>query len=274
MKYNQIRIELGALATGMFYNAQAERIKAFNRIRQVIFRKIEGIDLTEKQDKKPEEEKHKEKYTDAKLLKYINEQKDKLNKEEQEYIDKIMDLLQEARKNENKYKNLMAFYIESEPISEWLSSIRGISTLNSANLLQYFGYCEKAKHCSSLWKYAGLHVVDGKAPKLSKGAGQLDWNPHLRMLMYRVGDCFVKHRTPFYRDIYDREKEKQLKLGGWDEKKKKMLNKEIEGSPQSLGHADNRARRKMIKRFLANYYEKCLLIRGIKPDKVYAHRND
>ncbi|GAG78088.1 unnamed protein product, partial [marine sediment metagenome] len=49
--------------------------------------------------------------------------------------------------------------------------------------------------------------------------------------MYRIGDCFVKQRTPKYRDIYDREKEKQLKLGKWDEKKKKMLNKEVEGLP-------------------------------------------
>jgi len=281
MKYNEIRIELGALATGMFYSAQEERISAFNRIRQVIFRKLEGIDLTQKQDKKEEEDKHLEKYTDAKLLKYIQKNKVKLDKEEQEYVEKIAELLEEARKKENGFKKLMQFYIEEEPIyQKWLKDIKGISTLNTANLLQYFGYCEKAKHCSSLWKYAGLHVVNGKAPKLSMyGKGKeietgLDYNPKLRTLMYRVGDSFVKQRTPKYRDIYDKEKEKQFKLGDYDEKKNVMRNKDIEGSPQSKGHADNRARRKMVKRFLADYYEQCLLIRGIKPDKVYAHRND
>ncbi len=185
-----------------------------------------------------------------------------------------------ARKSDNTHKALMQFYIEMEPIyKDWLKDVKGISTLNTANLLQYFGYCEKAKHCSSVWKYAGLHVVNGKAPKLSmygegKEVEKLDYNPKLRTLMYRVGDCFIKQRTPKYRDIYDNEKDRQLKLGGWDLKKKKMLNKEEEGSPQSLGHADNRARRKMIKRFLADYYEHCLSIRGIEPDKVYAHRND
>ena len=92
--------------------------------------------------------------------------------------------------------------------------------------------------------------------------------------MYRIGDCFIKCRTPKYRDIYDREKAKQLKLGAWDETKKKMDNKEVDGSPQSLGHADNRARRKMVKHFLVDFYEQCLLCRGIKPDKCYAHRND
>jgi len=281
MKYNQIRIELGALATGMFYASQKERINAFNRIRQVIFRRLEGIELTQKQDKKEEEEKYKEKYTDAKLLKYIQENKVKLDKEDQEYVEKLVELLEEARTKENKFKKLMQSYIEQEPIyDKWLKNIKGISTLNTANLLQYFGYCEKAKHCSSLWKYAGLHVVNGKAPKLSMyGKGKevetgLDYNPKLRMLMYRVGDSFVKQRTPKYRDIYDREKAKQWKLGDYDEKKNVMRNKDVEGSPQSKGHADNRARRKMVKRFLADYYEQCLLIRGIEPDKVYAHRND
>ena len=281
MKYNQIRIELGALATGMFYASQKERINAFNRIRQVIFRRLEGIELTQKQDKKEEEEKYKEKYTDAKLLKYIQENKVKLDKEDQEYVEKLVELLEEARTKENKFKKLMQSYIEQEPIyDKWLKNIKGISTLNTANLLQYFGYCEKAKHCSSLWKYAGLHVVNGKAPKLSMyGKGKevetgLDYNPKLRMLMYRVGDSFVKQRTPKYRDIYDREKAKQWKLGDYDEKKNVMRNKDVEGSPQSKGHADNRARRKMVKRFLADFYEQCLLIRGIEPDKVYAHRND
>ena len=52
MRYNQIRIELGAMATGMFYAAQKDRINCFNRIRQIIYRQIEGKDLSEKCKKK------------------------------------------------------------------------------------------------------------------------------------------------------------------------------------------------------------------------------
>lgn len=275
--YNEVRIELGALATGMFYNAQEERIKAFNRIRQVIFRKLEGLGLTEKQDKK--EEKEYEKYTDTKLLKMIKENKGKLSEEEEQYIDQIIELLQHARKRENEHKALMKQYIEQEPIyDKWLKDIKGISTLNTANLLQYFGYCEKAKHCSSLWRFAGLHVINGKAPKLGMyGKGKevetgLDYNPKLRTLMYRIGDCFIKQRTAKYRDIYDKEKEKQFKIGAYDEKSNKMLNKDIEGAPQSKGHADNRARRKMVKEFLKDYYNKCLILRGIEPEPPYSAR--
>ena len=278
-EYNKVRIELGALATGMFYASQKDRIEAFNRVRQVIYRKLEKIGLTDKQEKKDDKE-YEEKYTDAKLLKLIEKELPKLPKEEQGYIEQILDLLKEARQKEGKYKELMRVYIESEPIyDKWLKNVKGISTINTANLLQYFGYCEKARHCSSLWKYAGLHVVGGHAPKLSmygkgKEVEKLDYNPKLRTLMFRIGDCFVKCRTIPYRNIYDSEKERQLKLGGWDEKKKVMKNKDIEGAPQSLLHADLRARRKMVKRFLADFYEKSLLLRGVKPDKVYAHRFD
>ena len=49
---------------------------------------MEGIDLAEKQEKKEEDEKYKEKYTDAKLLKYISENKVKLSKEEEEYVER------------------------------------------------------------------------------------------------------------------------------------------------------------------------------------------
>jgi hypothetical protein len=278
MEYNELRIELGALATGMFYNAQEERKKAFNRIRQIVFRKLEGISLTEKQDKK-EEKTYEEKYTDKQLVNFIKENKIKLSDEEQQYIDKIMELLEKAMKEEAEFKKLIEFFIEKEEIyQKWLISIKGISTLNTANLLQYFGYCEKAKHCSSLWKYAGLHVVNGKAPKLGMyGKGKevetgLDYNPKLRMLMYRIGDCFIKCRTPKYRDIYDQEKEKQFKLGNYDEKSNTMLNKDVEGAPQSKGHADNRARRRMVKEFLKDYYNNCLLIRGIEPEPSYSAR--
>ena len=57
-----------------------------------------------------------------------------------------------------------------------------------------------------------------------------------------------------------------------DIEKKVMRNKEKEGAPQRLLHADLRARRKMVKIFLIHYYEKCLLLRGMKPDKPYSAR--
>lgn len=297
MEYNKLRVELGALSTALFYSAQEERINALNRIRQVVFRELEGIDLTEKQNKKDEPD-YEKKYTDRQLLKMIRDNLINMNDDNKEYVEKLLLVLDSVMKKESEYKTLMQTYIEKEPIyTEFLERIKGISTLNTANLLQYFGYCEKAKHASSLWKFAGLHVVNNKAPKLGmygkgKEVEKLDYSPKLRTLMYRVGDCFIKQRTPKYRDIYDREKEKQVKmLEEWtnnltseqqkelkkidtNEKKRKFVDQFNTKAPCSLLNADSRARRKMVKHFLVDYYENCLRLRGIEPDKCYAHRND
>ena len=259
--YNMLRVELGALATGMFYSSQLDRISAFNRIRQIVFRKIEGLDLTQKQEKKDKKD-YEKKYTDAQIIKYLNDNLSKFSDEDRAYIEKIIVLLEDMRKNENNYKKLMSLYIENEPIYEnWLKDVKGISTLNTANLLQYFGYCENAKHPSSLWKFAGLHVVDGHSPRKAKGEA-LDWNPKLRVLMFRIGDCFVKQRTPIYREIYDKEKEKQIKL----------MEKKTENAPKRLLHADLRARRKMIKAFLQHYWLHCCKATGRDPGTPYSHK--
>ncbi len=130
----------------------------------------------------------------------------------------------------------------------------------------------------------------GKGKEVEK----LDYNPKLRTLIYRIGDCFVKHRTPKYRDIYDDEKRQQLLNAGCSHfflntlekryndgkitaiKKNNQINELIKdkkkGVVDSVGHADMRARRKMMKEFLKDYYNKCLLLRGKKADEPYSAR--
>lgn len=244
-KYDKLRVELGALATGMFYQAQMDRIDAFNRIRNIIYRKTEKIGLTQKQGKK-EDKDYEKKYTDTQLLKLIRQQLPKMKAEKQEYVMKMVDLLEDMREKEGKYKSLMKFYIESEPIySAWLCKVKGISTINTANLLQYFGYCEKAKHASSLWKFAGL-TPDSKKEK----GKSLDFSPKLRTLMYRIGDCFIKQRTPKYRQVYDRAKAEYVKrhLRGGCEKCNELKRADMPGHPDAM------ARRKMVKAFLLDYW--------------------
>jgi len=60
----------------------------------------------------------------------------------------------------------------------------------------------------SLWHYCGLHVVDGRSPRKTKGK-QADWNPKARTLLLMpsgMAEMIIKHRTPKYRDIYDTTK--------------------------------------------------------------------
>jgi len=79
--------------------------------------------------------------------------------------------------------------------------------------LHHRGICYKADYTSSFWKYCGLHVEHGEAVKRRKGE-KLGFNKRMRTLTWKIADSFIKHRTPFYRAIYDEAKMKENeKLG-------------------------------------------------------------
>ena len=61
---------------------------------------------------------------------------------------------------------------------------------------------------SSLWKFCGLHVVDGKSPRKTRGQ-RTTWNVKARtavLMPYGIADQIVRLRVPRYRDIYDAKK--------------------------------------------------------------------
>jgi len=123
-------------------------------------------------------------------------------------------------------------------LTNWLLSIKGISEVTAAKLMSHINI-KKSSTVSQLWRYCGL---DAQYTKRKKGMTEEEakkcGNPYLKKeLLGVLGDNFIKQRTPVYRDIYDTEKQKQLDRG------------------LTKGHAHARARRKMIKLFVAHYYE-------------------
>jgi hypothetical protein len=186
--------ELGRIITGSFYEHQLVRITENNRVRDIIRRKMEGIALTGKvEEKKSKEDKNadRDKYKDENIQDLLNKLvqtggQNGITRKEYDYIQKVLEVQKNAEKYEQEYKNLMAEYIQVEPIYvQFLQHIRGISTILSANLIKEFGYCEKSPHISSLWKYTGYSVTNGEAPKRRKGQ-QLDFSVKLRTM------CFPK----------------------------------------------------------------------------------
>lgn len=275
MNSENVKSNLGRLIAGSYYDHQEVRITEFNRIRDIIRRKLEDIPLTgEVEDKKEDEQKFQKKFIDAEIPTYLQQLKDegKISPEEKYYVEKILEVQTNARKYEDSYKKLMMDFVESEPIyKEFLEHIKGISSVLSANLIKEFGYCYNAPHISSLWKYCGMHVRDGQAPTRKRGE-KLEFSSRLRTMVWKISDSFVKQRTPYYREIYDKEKVRQNKLLedvmnalSDDEKKElKKITKRDEKraffnrfnpkAPVSLMNAELRARRKMIKIFLAHYW--------------------
>jgi len=261
---------LGRIIAGSYYDHQQVRIAEMNRVRDIIRRKIEGLPLVGKvEEKKKVEEKYKEKFKDKEIPKYLRDlvKENKITEKEKAYIERIIEVQKNAEKYEKEYQKLMMDFVESEPIyTEFLSKIKGISAVLSANLIKELGYCENAPYISSVWKYFGLHVVNGEAPKRKKGV-KLNFNLKLRTLAWKIADSFVKQRTPFYRDIYDKEKAKQLRLmeSHYARETHEEIASQVEEEtrkyvakpPKNKKHADLRARRKMVKIFLAHYWQAC-----------------
>lgn len=180
----------------------------------------------------------------------------KMNKDiEKAFKSLSRNFIKEATKELQKY-----------PIyTEFLVNIKGIGKNTAPGLISYIGDINKFPTVSKLWAYAGLHLKDGKAPKLRKGQNA-NWNGKFRSLLLGiVADSFIKQRTPKYRNIYDKEKEKLSKkeypVGylhkDFNFKKKKggYCYKETDTKLTKL-HIDKRARRKMMQIFVRDLYNK------------------
>ena len=105
---------------------------------------------------------------------------------------------------------------------------------------------------SKLWKYAGLHVVDGHAPRRARGT-VLDWNCELRTMCWRLSRSLIRARGVYYREYLKAKEGYLARFKGKVVKSKKGV-KVPEGCI-SLKHLDNMAGRKMIKLWLAHLWE-------------------
>lgn len=263
---------IGRNITNAYYDFQQVRIASMNRVRDVIRKLVEGIKFDEVEAKK-EEKKYKKKYTDKELLAMLNKLlvDGKILAEEYDYIMECWEIMKDAKKLEKKFQNAMKTFISKEAVyNEFLSKIRGIAEILSANLIKEFGDCSKYDTVSKLWAHSGNSVVDGIAPKLRKGES-VSFSPRLRTLTWKLSDSLMKQNKGVYKDIYNKEKERQLgityDIGVLEEKYGKPYKKEDINI--SLGHAHNRALRKMRKIFLDHYWCASRELNGLSTEKNY-----
>lgn len=204
------------LAVNMFYDLQRIRIQTGGRI--LAKDNPQGIDLEE---------------TD---LEYFESVFERLHSEEKQLLKKIQK------------------YVEATHIwKEFLKDVKGVGPTMAAVLLSEFDI-EKADTVSKMWAYAGLHVVDGKAPKPIKGE-KLKYNKWLRSKLIGVlGASFLKSNSP-YREYYDNYKNRIQNIDHWQE--------------TSDGHRHNAAVRYMIKMFLIDLYKKWRELEGLPVRNLY-----
>lgn len=240
---SEILRRLGRITVMAYYDHQHIRLQSMNRIRDIIWRKDKGIPFDAKIDKS-ERKKTYGKYKDAEIPLTLDRlmKEGKITLEEKAYIARIFDLAKAQKIIETSFKPEMTKYIQNEKIySQFLVYIRGIGPVLGSNLVRYLGYCEKSNTVSELWAYCGLHTKEGHAVKLEKKVA-LTFNPKLRALCWNIGASFMRKRTPFFRQEYERIKAKELA-------------RTDENKPKNPMQAELRARRYMVKKFLSFYWE-------------------
>jgi len=135
--------------------------------------------------------------------------------------------------------------------NNFLKDVKGIGVKMGAILTSEIDI-EKCSTVSSLWKYAGLDVEDGHAPKPVKGQ-KLHYNKYFRSKLLGVlGPSFLKCNSP-YRKFYDNYKNR-LESKKWG---------------KSKGHRHNASIRYMIKMFLIDLYNVWRELKGLSIRKPY-----
>jgi len=145
----------------------------------------------------------------------------------------VMETLESAEKT--VYREIQRS-IKNHPLwAEYLAHIRGVGPVIGGFLVTVLNPA-KFETVSKMWKYCGMHVVGGKAPR--RVAGQkVEWNPAAKTMMWRLGEAF-RMQGGFYKHMYRVFFEESLrKHQGWT-------------TAHHLAHA----RRVTVKLFLAHYH--------------------
>lgn len=78
-------------------------------------------------------------------------------------------------------------------MADWIADQRGIGLPGFARLLGITGSIDRFPTVSKLWKYLGLHVVDGHAPKREKGVPWTHTDCTFGHLLTCTPDCTTDH---------------------------------------------------------------------------------
>ncbi len=90
-------------------------------------------------------------------------------------------------------------------MADWIDAQVGIALPGFGRLMGITAPLDNFATVSKLWKYLGLHVTEGHAPKRERGV-KLDYSPQGRTLCHQLGDSIVKVGRGPYRELYDMKK--------------------------------------------------------------------
>lgn len=163
-------------------------------------------------------------------------------------------------------------------VRDYLLKIKGIGPVLAGGLISLFDI-RKAEHPSSFWKYAGLHVENGKAVRRKRGE-KTDYNPKAKVLAWKIGRSLLMSKNEFYIEMYENVRKKEsekLNFPLEDPKRCPMYEecvKKLKKSqkPACALHIHFRALRKIVKHFLADFHINWRKIEGLPVSPIYWER--
>jgi hypothetical protein len=102
-------------------------------------------------------------------------------------------------------------------MADWVEVCPGLGYGGFARIVGVTGDFMRFPTVSKVWKYMGLHVQNGHAPKRERGVtftrtnGDVKgnaYNPQGRVVAHQIGESIVRLNRGCYRDMYDRMKAK------------------------------------------------------------------
>jgi hypothetical protein len=153
---------------------------------------------------------------------------------------------------------------KGEPIYPWLSSIKGVGPRIGGMLIGLIDI-ERCPTVSSLWRFAGQAVIDGKAERRTRGE-KLHYCAALKKTCYLLSRGLIMARNETYEPIYRAAKERyQRDRSEWlfDEKGKERKGGKL--------HVDLAAKRVMVKIFLQHLWLTWRELEGLPVSLPYAH---
>lgn len=183
---------------------------------------------------------------------------------------------------ENMLRKALTIYAENDSVARWAMSIYGIGPVISAGLLAHIDL-SKAPTAGHIWNFAGLNPGIEWASKTKR-----PWNADLKTLCWKIGQSFMRFSNQpecYYGKLYQERKAIEIARNERGELanqaksalERKNYSKDTEAYKAYIrgklppAHIDARARRWVVKLFLAHYHQVAFeTMYGKKPPLPYA----
>lgn len=121
----------------------------------------------------------------------------------------LVSVLRDLETMEKRLYRELEGRVEGHPLYiNYLQYVRGVGAAMSAYLITVLNPA-RFETVSKMWKYCGLHVENGRAPRRVVGQ-KTGWSPVARTMMWRLGESFRK-LGGFYKYMYRRFYEESLR---------------------------------------------------------------